>query len=54
MSSLHRKIFRWEGKKETVVDYTPATRRKDMVYVWGCSATGALGMLISVDIKIIE
>jgi len=39
-----RTVLQQEAKKDIVFQYAgKKARRSDRVYVWGCSATGALG-----------
>jgi len=39
-----RRVLEREAKKDIVLQYAGnKVRRSDRIYVWGCSATGALG-----------
>jgi len=43
-SSWKRKVLEREAKKDIVFQYAgKKAHRSDRIYVWGCSATGALG-----------
>jgi len=43
-STWKRKVLEREAKKDIVFQYAgKKVHRSDRVYVWGCSATGALG-----------
>ena len=43
-SGWKRKVLEREAKKDVVFQYAgKKVRRSDRIYVWGCSATGALG-----------
>ena len=46
-SSWKRRVLRQEELKNVVFQYAGSNpRRAQRVYVWGCSATGALGLLV--------
>jgi len=41
-----RRVMEREAKKDIVFQYAgKKVRRSDRIYVWGCSATGALGKM---------
>ena len=45
-----RRVLDYEAKKDIVFQYAgEKAHRSDRVYVWGCSATGALGKILVVS-----
>ena len=44
-----RRLLKYEAKKDIVFQYAgKKAHRSDRIYVWGCSATGALGKIVVV------
>jgi len=44
-----RRVLNYEAKKDIVFQYAgKKAHRSDRIYVWGCSATGALGKIFVV------
>jgi len=49
-----RRVLEREAKKDIVFQYAgKKARRSDRIYVWGCSATGALGKYFCISYLII-